>query len=342
MPGHITLTCPHRVAMEHGVIPASRRNTNTSLDYVFQSQVKGKISMVKPQFIIPNQLECGNIKFFQSRVTCLEFHPTKNNVLLSGDKEGLLGIWDYVKLHEKIIYDSVHSCNLNSMKFDTTNDGLLYTASSDGTICSTDLDTGIGSSLLNLNPNGWSRPSTWRMIYGMDFNTDKGLLLVADSFGFLYLLDRRLKTKIGHPILIHKKGSKITSLHCNPAQPEVLLSSGNDHYARIWDTRKLEGNSPLANLAHGRIVNSGYFSPQSGSKILTTCQDNRIRVWDYIFGNLKSPSRVIVHSHDFSRHLTPFKAEWDPKVHLQLHTAFFQNIFINLQLTSLKWNFNAL
>uniref|UniRef100_A0A0A9EZ06 UV-damaged DNA-binding protein 2 n=1 Tax=Arundo donax TaxID=35708 RepID=A0A0A9EZ06_ARUDO len=313
MPGHTTLTCPHRVAMEHGVIPAPRRNTNTSLDYVFQSQVKGKISMVKPQFLIPNQLECGNIKFHQRRVTCLEFHPTKNNVLLSGDKKGLLGIWDYVKLHEKITYDSVHSCILNSMKIDAANDGILFTASSDGTISSTDLDTGIGFPLLNLNPNGWNGPSTWRMIYGMDLNTDKGLLLVADNFGFLYLLDRRSKARIGHPILIHKKGSKVTGLHCNPAQPEVLLSSGNDHYARIWDTRKLEANSPLASLAHGRVVNSAYFSPQSGNKILTTCQDNRIRVWDYIFGDLQTPSREIVHSHDFNRHLTPFKAEWDPK-----------------------------
>ncbi|XP_062192657.1 DNA damage-binding protein 2 [Phragmites australis] len=313
MPGHTTLTCPHRIAMEHGVIPAPRRNTNTSLDYVFQSQVKGKISMVKPQFLIPNQLDCGNVKFHQRRVTCLEFHPARNNVLLSGDKKGLLGIWDYVKLHEKITYDSVHSCILNSMKIDTANDGVLYTASSDGTASSTDLDTGIGSPLLNLNPNGWNGPSTWRMIYGMDLNTDKGLLLVADSFGFLYLLDRRSKTRIGHPILIHKKGSKVTCLHCNPAQPEVLLSSGNDHYARIWDTRNLVPNSPLASLAHGRVVNSGYFSPHSGNKILTTCQDNRIRVWDYIFGNLESPSREIVHSHDFSRHLTPFKAEWDPK-----------------------------
>ncbi|VAH71963.1 DNA damage-binding protein 2-like [Triticum dicoccoides] len=313
MPGHTTLTCPHRVAMEHGVIPAPRRNTNTSLDYVFQSQVKGKISMVKPRFLVPNQLECGNIKFHQRRVTCLEFHPTRNNVLLSGDKKGLLGIWDYVKLHEKITYDSVHSCILNSMKFDTANDGVLYTASSDGTISSTDLDTGIGAPLLNLNPDGWSGPSTWRMIYGMDLNTEKGLLLVADSFGFLYLLDRRSKERIGQPILIHKKGSKVTGLHCNPAQPEVLLSSGNDHFARIWDTRKLDPKSALASLAHGRVVNSGYFSPRSGNKIMTTCQDNRIRVWDYIFGNLESPSREIVHSHDFNRHLTPFKAEWDPK-----------------------------
>lgn len=84
--------------------------------------------------------------------------------------------------------------------------------------------------------------------------------------------------------------------------------------ARIWDMRQLKAGSSLYNLAHKRVVNSAYFSPQSGSKILTTSQDNRLRVWDSIFGNLDSPSREIVHSHDFNRHLTPFRAEWDPKV----------------------------
>ena len=89
----------------------------------------------------------------------------------------------------------------------------------------------------------------------------------------------------------------------------VLLSQ-----ARIWDMRQLQAGSSLYNLAHGRVVNSAYFSPQSGSKILITSQDNRLRVWDSIFGNLDSPSREIVHSHDFNQHLTPFRAEWDPKV----------------------------
>jgi DNA damage-binding protein 2 len=84
--------------------------------------------------------------------------------------------------------------------------------------------------------------------------------------------------------------------------------------ARIWDIRRMEPGSSLCNLAHKRVVNSAYFSPLSGSKILTTSQDNRLRIWDSIFGNLESPSREIVHSHDFNRHLTPFKAEWDPKV----------------------------
>lgn len=84
--------------------------------------------------------------------------------------------------------------------------------------------------------------------------------------------------------------------------------------ARIWDVRRLEAGSAVASLAHGRVVNSAYFSPLTGNKILTTSQDNRLRVWDSLFGNLECPSREIVHSHDFNRHLTCFKAEWDPKV----------------------------
>lgn len=85
--------------------------------------------------------------------------------------------------------------------------------------------------------------------------------------------------------------------------------------------RKLEAGSSIYDLSHNRVVNSAYFSPQSGSKILTTSQDNRLRVWDSIFGNLDSPSREIVHSHDFNRHLTPFRAEWDPKVNNALLIA---------------------
>lgn len=97
--------------------------------------------------------------------------------------------------------------------------------------------------------------------------------------------------------------------------------------ARIWDMRRLGAGSSLQDLPHGRVVNAAYFSPHSGCKILTTSQDNRIRVWDSIFGNLNSPSREIVHSHDFNRHLTPFRAEWDPKVMLFILCYKYFKIF---------------
>ncbi len=39
----------------------------------------------------------------------------------------------------------------------------------------------------------------------------------------------------------------------------------------------------------------------------------RLRIWDYILSAGDAPDREIVHSHDFNRYLTPFRAEWDPK-----------------------------
>ncbi|GLT81707.1 hypothetical protein SLE2022_001430 [Rubroshorea leprosula] len=313
MPGHTTMSCPHRVVTEHGVIPAPHRDTQNPVEFVFGRQLKPRITRFKPAYVIPDQVHCAAIRYHSRRVTCLEFHPTNNNILLSGDKKGQLGVWDFAKVHEKTVYGNIHSCILNNMRFSPANDGTIYAASSDGTISCTDLETGMSSSLMNLNPDGWQGPSTWRMLYGMEINSEKGVVLVADNFGFLYLVDSRSNIQTGEPILIHKKGSKVVGLHCNPVQPDLLLSCGNDHFARMWDMRRLQAASSLYNLEHRRVVNSAYFSPLSGSKILTTSQDNRLRVWDSIFGNLESPSREIVHSHDFNRHLTPFRAEWDPK-----------------------------
>ncbi|GAB2242388.1 hypothetical protein Droror1_Dr00019163 [Drosera rotundifolia] len=312
-PGHTTMTCPHRVSMEHGVHPAPPRNTRHSVHYVFNRQIKPNVPVIKPAYIIPDEVDCGVIRYHSRRVTCLEFHPTNNNILLSGDKKGQLGIWDFHEVSEKTVYGNVHSCILNNMRFGSVNNGTVYAASSDGTVSYTDIETGISEPLINLNPDGWQGPSSWRMLYGLDVNAEKGIVLAADSFGFLYMLDARTNSQTGESIRIHKKGSKVTGIHCNPVHPELLLSCGNDHFARIWDIRRLESGSSLYDLQHRRVVNSAYFSPLTGSKILTTAQDNRIRVWDSIFGTLDSPSREIVHSHDFNRHLTPFRAEWDPK-----------------------------
>nr|AND01145.1 putative damaged DNA-binding 2 [Linum usitatissimum] len=313
--GHTTMSCPHRVAIEHGVVPAPRRSTHSPLDYVFQRQIMPKIPPVVSNVLPSN---CGLFLYLEQ---------IKPSYVIPNQK-GQVGIWDFEKVHEKMVYGNIHTCIVNNMRFNPVNDGTIYAASSDGTISCIDLETGLSSSLMNLNPNGWQGSNSWRMLYGMDMNSEKRVVLVADNFGFLYIInckaedtetaillrvDTRSNHKTGDAIMIHKKGSKVVGLHCNPVHPELLLSCGNDHFARIWDMRRLEAGSSLYNLPHKRVVNSAYFSPTTGCKILTTAQDNRLRVWDSIFGDLESPSREIVHSHDFNRHLTPFRAEWDPK-----------------------------
>lgn len=54
--------------------------------------------------------------------------------------------------------------------------------------------------------------------------------LSANSFIYICRIDTRSNDVTGKPTLIHKKGSKVTGLHCHPLQPDLLLSCGNDHF----------------------------------------------------------------------------------------------------------------
>lgn len=48
-------------------------------------------------------------------------------------------------------------------------------------------------------------------------------------------VDVRSSNKVGKAILIHKKGSKVVGLHCNPVEPDLFLSCGNDHFVSFFD-----------------------------------------------------------------------------------------------------------
>ena len=52
------------------------------------------------------------------------------------------------------------------------------------------------------------------------------LVLIVD----ICWVDMRSNNKVGEATLIHKKGSKVVGLHCNPVKPDLLLTCGNDHF----------------------------------------------------------------------------------------------------------------
>ena len=104
--------------------------------------------MVVPP-VIPNHVDCAIIKLHSRRVTYLEFHPNKDNILISGDKvivalklciflhtacfwllpmfdhclicdisqKGQIAIWDFEKVYEKTVFSSIHSCIVNSIRY---------------------------------------------------------------------------------------------------------------------------------------------------------------------------------------------------------------------------------
>ncbi|KAK9811590.1 hypothetical protein WJX72_006636 [[Myrmecia] bisecta] len=327
--GHTTMTCPYRIAPEHGCVQASSVSSDGVLGLVRKREQDGR----KRELPMPHagwQVDAAVLKLHSRRCTCLEFHPSKDNIVLSGDKKGQVAIWDFDKVYERTVYN-LQRALCNNLRFLHSGDGMsCCSASSDGTLKVFDIETGFDSEVMNLNPEGWidgvSNERNWGMFYGMDVCTHKGLVIAGDSKGLVHFADPREPKTLGSEQL-HKKGNKVTSVHVNPADENVVLTGSNDWTARMSDIRCLSGSaastsasastgtSPvqLASLAHKAVVNAAYFSPITGGKIMTTCIDNRLRIWDSVYSTDRDPDREIVHSHDFNRYLTPFRAEWDPK-----------------------------
>jgi DNA damage-binding protein 2 len=143
-------------------------------------------------------------------------------------------------------------------------------------------------------------------------------------------------------VRVHKRGAKVNAVAVAglAAGGGMLVATGaNDHTAKLLDLRRLSGGgeasagsgsgdphhpATLATLPHGGVVTHAAFwggpSPSASRGLVTTCFDNRLRVWDEATALVgggdnagAEPSRTIVHSHNFMRHLSFFRAAPDPK-----------------------------
>lgn len=262
------------------------------------------------------KVDCAILRLHHRRCQSLEFHPTKDAIVVSGDKSGELAVWNFMDVNERTIYSSHHQANTNTIKFVRDGDGMTcLTCSSDGKLKSIDIEVGKGDELLNVNDSStrfWGKG--WRLLIGMDIDHEKSLVGVGDSSGSLHFVDHRVPGELfSHKV--HKSG--ISCCDFNPRDSGVLLTCGKEHTVKILDVRKIGAEhdtwKEVSTLPHPRIVNNAVFSPLTGKKIMTTCVDNRIRIWDDISRWDCDPDREIIHSHDFNRYLTPFEASWDPK-----------------------------
>jgi DNA damage-binding protein 2 len=348
--GHSTATCPHRFAPEAACSSASDVLRGSLFSHVIKREREPSLAGWLSVAPISQRWEIRSavLKLHSRRVTCLEFHPTNDKIVLSGDKRGQIAVWDLDGAFERTVYGDINQWLTNSLKFlpgGWSNGATCVSASYDGTVKLFDVEVGVVmQTMYNANPRGWEHvveedaAGNWVSFLGLDAapcpGSGGGLVVAGDSKGRVYLLDPRAQ---GATAILQacKKNTKVQSIHINPVDNSVLLVAGNDHQARLLDIKYMHGGSnvngpldspcsvlpagrdvsELACFPHNRVINAAYFSPLSGRKIMTTSQDNRLRVWDNWPTALSStpPDREIVHSHTFNRHLTAFKAEWDPK-----------------------------
>ena len=106
------------------------------------------------------------------------------------------------------------------------------------------------------------------------------------------------------------KPVKCLSLH--PSKPYLLTS---DYFmVKIWDIRTTK-QVCIESLYHGKVAHGAFFSPLTGDKILTTCSDNNIRVFDSteIGPDTVKLSMQARHDNQTGRWLAPFQAIWHPR-----------------------------
>jgi len=286
------------------------------------------------------------LKLHSRRITDLQWHPRRPELLVSGDKRGQLGFWDCCAVTERTVLDQSpagpHHWLVSAIRFLPQHPEHVFSASVDGGVARTCCETFQHSCVGQLNGAAvWSEEEEdqdWRSIYAMDADASRGVLFLGDDTGCVTMLDPRAARPVGR-MQAGKVRTKLCALAVSPGQPNLLATAGNDHVARIWDVRRIAssgaaaaeagaaGVAPLstaqankalglalATLPHPRVISAVAWSPLSGRKLMSTCTDNRLRVWPSVSSGCGAEAEVqIVHSHDFNRYLTAFKAVWDPK-----------------------------
>ena len=186
--GHRTGNCPHRTAPELNCSAAADVATTSITQHLLQRERQGIAA--GRHSLPPNppkyNVDAAIVKLHARRTTCLEFHPTRDDIVVSGDKHGQIALWDYNKVFERTVYTDMNKWCTNAVKFMPAVSSNLQavTASYDGTVKLVDLEVGVQvKTLVDANPLGWAhvqeqdKCGKWVTFIGLDVMPSSGTVV---------------------------------------------------------------------------------------------------------------------------------------------------------------------
>lgn len=142
-PGHSTATCAYRSHPGHGCRPAAEAGSSTgqlSLDVARRQ--RGRVGPAGEggwAALAPARgrwrVDAAVLRLHAKRVTCLEFHPLNNSIVLSGSKGGGIAVWNMDRVAERAVYRDINMWLTSGLKFLPGGGGATCaSASQDGTV----------------------------------------------------------------------------------------------------------------------------------------------------------------------------------------------------------------
>ncbi|XP_071500195.1 WD repeat-containing protein 76-like [Diadema antillarum] len=258
-------------------------------------------------------------KVVPERIFSVAVHPTcEKTIVCAGDKWGKIGVWDVnsTQGQDGVFLFEPHARPVNTLRFDPNNANKLYSVSYDGTVRCGDLEKMVFEEVYATEDE-----DTWTSYFDFLSSDARSLLVTQnEGTGHVAVIDPRSRgTKAESVYMVHPRNAKTVSVH--PTMPSYFVTASTDATAALWDIRNLKEkglNKPVATMPHSKSVSSAFFSPITGSKILTTSFDDKISIFETESakeGKLTGAKRVLWQSHNnhTGRWLSPFKAMWHPR-----------------------------
>ncbi|NXC29410.1 WDR76 protein, partial [Campylorhamphus procurvoides] len=246
-------------------------------------------------------------KVVKSRVCSMAIHPSESTILVAaGDKWGHIGLWNVSCGSEEGAHLFIpHNLEVSCMHFSPCNPAHLLSLSTDTLRCG-DVTRAVFDEICRSEENFSS----------FDFLEDNASTAIVGHWnGMVAVVDRRtpgmsseLSADIGF--------KKTRTVHVHPMNKQYFLAAGLVNVC-VFDVRYLkpQGNKPVSSLTgHTKSVASAYFSPVTGSRVVTVCADDKLRVYDTTsMSTTITVLSSIRHNSNTGRWLTRFRAIWDPK-----------------------------
>ncbi|XP_053128443.1 WD repeat-containing protein 76 isoform X2 [Hemicordylus capensis] len=247
-------------------------------------------------------------KVVKNRIHSVAIHPSESRTLVAaGDKWGQMGLWNLdCKLEDGVHVFELHSQAVSCMHFSPFNPAHLLSLSHDGTLRCGDVTRAVFDEVYRNEEYNLS---------SFDFlASDASTLIVGMWDGEVAVVDRRTPGTSAE--LSADLNSKTRTVHVHPVSRHHFLAAGAGN-VNIYDVRHLKqhGSSPAVSLVgHTKSVASAYFSPVTGNRVVTTCADDKLRIFGTnCLSSLAPILTTIRHNNNTGRWLTRFRAIWDAK-----------------------------
>ncbi|KIY43382.1 WD40 repeat-like protein, partial [Fistulina hepatica ATCC 64428] len=294
-------------------------------------------------------------KVTQDRIYSADYHPERTkDLIFFGDKHGQLGIWDAHASPEEIADDddevsvkdqeggrywrlqphwpATSKSSISCVKVDPSDAHVVYTSAYDCTIRSLTFTSGVSREIFAVDERV--------LISSLDLTPDGREMWLSDANGGVTHLDLRLGRSSARTFYLSDQ--KIGCVSINSTHTNLLLAASNSRSLKIWDVRmlqKIAGNSEVPTFdndvvneyaeskrglgtlrgewRHDKSVSAAYWDP-SGTHVVSTSYDDRLRLWDFssrvldgtsIFPSMR-PQHQRKHNCQTGRWVTIFKARW--------------------------------